>query len=80
MSSCFRNPDLFNINRIGKLSTRDGGVSADTAIFLPFYAAGYWYPSGQTLTFPRSTIPQEPGLTLEGTIKANTFQKDCCTC
>lgn len=73
---------LFNVNRLGKLATRDGGVGANAHLFLPFLVegSGHWYASGQILTFPYSTIPQEAGLLLQGRIKANTFQKDCCSC
>lgn len=71
---------LFNTNRIGTLATRDGGVGANARIFLPFYVPGYWYASGKILTFPRSTIPQQGGLTMQGRIKADTFMKDCCSC
>lgn len=71
---------MFNINQQGKLATRDGGVGADAMLFLPFSSQGYWYRSGQILTFPNSTVPQDQSYTLSGTAKADTFVKDCCSC
>ncbi len=71
---------LFNINQQGKLADRDGGVGAYARLFLPFYSGGYWFRSGQTLSFPRSTIAQDRSYVLSGTTKPDTFMKDCCTC
>jgi len=72
--------ELFNVNQSGKLATRDGGVGADARLFLPFTTQGYWYRSGQILTFPRQEIPQDSSYTLSGTAKPDVFQKDCCSC
>jgi hypothetical protein len=72
--------NLFNPNITGKLATRDGGVGAEARLFLPFIDDGYWFRSGQIVTFPRSEIPQNENYTLVGTAKTDTFRKDCCTC
>lgn len=69
---------LLPLCSLPKLATRDGYAGASARLLLPFL--GYWFASGQEYTFPNSTIPQSTGMTLSGTIKPDTFQKDCCSC
>jgi len=73
-------PNLLNTSTIPKLVLKDGWTGANAHIYLPFYSYGYWFASGQQLTFPRSQIPQDTSLVFSGTIKPNTFRKDCCSC
>jgi hypothetical protein len=63
-----------------KVTTRDGYVGANAHFILPFYQFGYWFASGQQYTFPNSLVAQDPSLTLGGTHKPDTYQKDCCSC
>lgn len=66
---------LMPLCALGKQTTRDGGVGAHPVLLLPFYEFGYWYPGGQQYTFPGSELPQEQGLTSQGTNQQNTFIK-----
>lgn len=69
---------LLPLCSLPKLATRDGYGGAFARLLLPFY--GYWFASGQIYTFPNSTVPQNAAATLSGTIKPDTFKKDCCSC
>jgi hypothetical protein len=61
-----------------KVTIRDGMTGANARVYLPFY--GYWFASGQQYTFPSGVAAQPQQLTMGGTSKPDTFQKDCCTC
>lgn len=71
---------LLPLCSIEKPTTRDGWAGSLARLFLPFYSAGYWYPSGQTISFPRSTIPQDQSVTFNGRTKADTFVKSYGVC
>ncbi len=64
----------------GKQTNRDGGVGATPTLLLPFYEFGYWYPSGQQYTFGGSELPQQGGLTEQGTNMQNGFVKAAGIC
>lgn len=70
---------LLPICSTAKIAIRDGYTGANARIELPFYPYGYWFVSGQQLTFPSGEIAQFKGLTLNGTVRPDTFMKDCCT-
>lgn len=71
---------LMPLCSIGKPTNRDGGVGAFPVLMIPFYAYGYWYPSGQQYTFPNSELPQQLGLTEAPTNQQNTFIKAAGIC
>jgi hypothetical protein len=71
---------LLPLCSVGKQTTRDGGVGAYPTLMLPFYAYGYWFASGQQYTFANSELPQQQGLTENGTRQANTFTKGAGIC
>ena len=57
---------------------RDGYTGANAKLLIPF--VGWWYASGQTLSFPSSRLPQATGSKLAGTKMINNYSKDCCDC
>lgn len=62
-----------------KQAIRDGYTGANAHIYVPF--SGYWFASGQSYTFPSDTnVQQNQKITIDGTTKPDTFQKDCCHC
>lgn len=76
---------LLNTSILPKIAIRDGYTGANARLYLPFSNVttqfnGYWFNSGQILTFRRSQIPQNRDILLIGRQKANTYMKDCCTC
>ena len=70
--------ELLPLCSVPKVATRDGGVGAEARLLLPFY--GYWYPSGQELTFPESAVAQDDSRTLNGTNQPNLFTKSVGYC
>jgi len=65
---------------IPKIATRDGYAGPNAHFILPFSPQGIWFASGQVCTFPGGTLPQDRSLTLEGTVKADTFTKAVGNC
>lgn len=72
---------LLSLCSVPKLATRDGQVGATAHFYLPFYdkGSGYWFASGREYTFPKTTIAQYSGATLNGTTKTTPYEKDCCS-
>lgn len=69
---------LLALCSIPKVAVKDGYTGPYAKLLLPF--VGYWFASGQTFTFPNSTIAQDTSRTIGGTRMADTFAKDCCSC
>lgn len=57
---------------------RDGYTGANAKLLIPFI--GWWYASGQTLSFPASRIHQAVGTRLGGAYMIDNYAKDCCDC
>lgn len=55
------------------IATREGHTGKYAYLNLP--GGGFWFASGQQLTFPRSQIPQHSSANFLGTQKPNTFTK-----
>ena len=68
----------FNPNVIPAQATPEGHAGAYAGFFLLGY--GYWFKSGQILSFPNSEIVQGPTEILHGRKIPDTYQKDCCGC
>lgn len=60
------------------VADKDGHASGYAHMLLPFY--GYWFASGQRLSWPSSQISQDLSHKISGTDMPNVFQKDCCSC
>lgn len=69
---------LLSLCSIPKITTRDGWTGANARLYLPFY--GYWFATGADISFPKSTIAQDPSPTLSATVKPDTFQKSYGIC
>jgi len=65
---------------VPKLAIRDGLVGATARLLLPFYTYGYWFASGQQYTFPSGSARQDQSLTVGGTAKPDTYQKNLGVC
>lgn len=71
---------LLSLCEKGKIAIRDGWTGATAHLYLPFYRpqnASYWFNSGQQLTFPGGTLPQDKTIqnSMFGTAKPDTFIK-----
>jgi hypothetical protein len=60
------------------VADRDGHASGSAHMLIP--DAGYWFASGQQISFPSSQIAQNPSHKLAGTVMPDVFMKDCCSC
>lgn len=69
---------LLPLCSIPKVATRDGWVGASARLLLPFY--GYWFASGQTISFPGSTVAQDTSVAVNGTAKPDVYQKAAGIC
>lgn len=67
---------LLDLCSVPPIVARDGVTGPFARVLVPFL--GHWYPSGQTYTFPGSTIKQPVGNVMGGNQMVNTYQKDCC--
>lgn len=72
--------ELYNPNVITKPQTPEGHSGDNVFMFLPFYAYGYWSPSGRQLTFLGSEIPQRSSRPVMGLARPDTFRKDASSC
>ena len=73
-----RAKECFNPNIIPAQATPEGHAGAYAGFYLPTY--GYWFKSGQILTFLTGELPQKHSSVLLGKLKPDNFQKDCCSC
>lgn len=71
---------LFNPNLTPKSVTPEGHTGADAFMFLPFYAYGYWSPSGRQLTFLTGELKQKSSRVLNGISRPDVFRKDASSC
>lgn len=76
MSQC--TPRYLPLCSIPTRTNKDGFTGANAKIYLPFH--GFLFASGETITFPNSTIAQDETPFLAGTTKPDTFQKDGSWC
>jgi len=60
------------------VATKDGHAGGSAHFLIPFL--GYWFASGQRISFPSSQIGQDLSHKIAGTDMPNVFQKDCCSC
>lgn len=72
--------NFFNPNVTVKSATIEGHTGANAGFYLPFSEFGYWFASGQEVTFLTGEITQRSSKPLLGLSRPNTFQKDCCGC
>lgn len=74
--------ELLNLCAAPRPVIRNGMTGQYARMYLPFLGknSGYWFANGMTIVFPSATIPQDNSLTLSGTVKPNTYMKDCCSC
>lgn len=57
---------------------RDGYTGENAHIYVPF--CGFVFASGQTITFPGSTVPQDQSRVIGGISMPDTFAKNNCGC
>lgn len=60
------------------VADKDGHAGASAHMLIPF--EGYWFASGQRLSWPSAQIAQDKSHKIAGTDMPNVFQKDCCNC
>lgn len=65
---------LLPLCSIPKMATRDNLTGA-TAYMNLIPDVGIWFASGQQLSFPAASIPQDNSRTYQGTVKPDTFSK-----
>lgn len=63
---------------VPNVADKDGHAGGTAHMLIPF--VGYWFTSGQRLSWPSAQIAQDPSHRLAGTVMPNVFQKDCCSC
>jgi hypothetical protein len=66
------------IHYVPPVADKDGHASGSAHMIIPF--EGYWFASGQRITWPSSQISQDLTHKIAGTDMPNVFQKDCCSC
>lgn len=72
---------LFNPNRgQSRAVTPEGHAGPNVFIPLPFYANGFWSPSGRKLTFLTGEIIQRKSRPNMGLTRPDTFRKDASSC
>jgi hypothetical protein len=72
--------EFFNPNLMPKQATPEGHAGPYAGFYLPFYQYGYWFKSGQQITFLTGELPQRASTVLLGLNKPNTFRKDASSC
>ena len=60
------------------VADKDGHASGSAHMLIPFL--GYWFASGQRLSWPSAQVAQDPSHKIAGTDMPDVFQKDCCSC
>jgi hypothetical protein len=60
------------------VADKDGHAGGTAHMLIPF--EGYWFASGQRLSWPSAQIAQDTSHKFAGTVMPNVFQKDCCSC
>lgn len=63
---------------IPKLAMKDGYGGPNAHIYMPF--CGFVFASGQSISFPGSTVAQDQSHVVAGTYKPDTFTKNNCDC
>jgi len=68
MAQC--TPRYLSLCQTPKVQLRDGEAGANAKIYIPFF--GFYFASGETLTAPGSTIPQNNSFSLSGVTRCST--------
>ena len=69
---------VLSLPYVPAVADKDGHASGYAHMLIPF--EGYWFASGQRLSWPSAQIAQDKSHKISGTAMPNVFQKDCCSC
>lgn len=64
---------LLPLCSVPRVATREGATGANA--YMNLIGVGLWFASGQTLSFPNSTMVQDKSRTYQGLVKPDTFSK-----